>query len=615
MRRKVLLAILTAALPVALSGLGTRATAPPAGSSVIRDGEAARFTLTPPAPTTAHPEVIQPDTQIEPSIAVNPANPLNVVTGFQEGRVAGGGDETNGFATTFDGGKTWTHGEVPKLTYNVGGTSGCGPGPCDRASDAVVAFGPDNSVYFSSLTFDDSSQNGLCSSMAINVSRNGGLTWGDPVFFQDDCAGGLNDKNWVVVDNSGASGHHKGRVYVVWDRVDPVLYDYCDSGCDQQTNWAGIQLLPIESTTLGVVSPLQGIGAQPLVLSDGSLGVMYTSLTAAPVTIPGEQPDISPGGSQIEFALAPAAGSIPFPLPLPFTQLSIPVASDQANAIRYQRASDGLPAAAVDPTNGDLYITWDDGRFRSDGVNDIVFTHSSTGGLTWDTVTKVPAQQGAYLDHFNAMVAAGSDGTVHVAYLQRHEDASTNRDLFSPTIDVFYQESHDKGQTWTQPLKTSTQPSYFFYGAFSRNGLFQGDYNEIATGGGYTYIARERAYPLTPGEAHGLTYDSTNNVYTGDTSQCSSSGGVVTNAPACLSHQHQRTWVAVLGAATPGAPPAASTSGASTLPLPDTSAEAGSPLMLALLIAGIATVLGAITIRLRRRRRLGSEKAVPSTNS
>src|SRR5438552_2213805 len=44
-------------------------------------------------------DYVQPDTQIEPSIAVNPANPKNVVTVYQEGRIADGGDATNGYAT------------------------------------------------------------------------------------------------------------------------------------------------------------------------------------------------------------------------------------------------------------------------------------------------------------------------------------------------------------------------------------------------------------------------------------------------------------------------------------------------------------------------------------
>src|SRR3954447_23787892 len=98
----------------------------------------------------------QPDTQTEPSIAVNPANPLNAVAAFQEDRVDAGGDAGNGFATTFDGGRTWVHGYLPGLTTVTGGTF-------DRASDAVVTFGADPNrhghylVYANSLVFNDGS--------------------------------------------------------------------------------------------------------------------------------------------------------------------------------------------------------------------------------------------------------------------------------------------------------------------------------------------------------------------------------------------------------------------------------------------------------------------------
>src|SRR3982750_3506819 len=94
-------------------------------------------------------DYIQPDTQIEPSIAVNPANPLNAVAVYQEGRIADGGDATNGFATTFDGGASWAYGELPGLTTYPGQG-----GLMERASDAVVAFGPNNTVYANSLVFD-----------------------------------------------------------------------------------------------------------------------------------------------------------------------------------------------------------------------------------------------------------------------------------------------------------------------------------------------------------------------------------------------------------------------------------------------------------------------------
>src|SRR5207247_6969461 len=136
-----------------------------------------------PAPSDIQ-EYVQPDTQIEPSIAVNPANPRNVVTVYQEGRIANGGDATNGFATSFNGGVTWTYGELPKLTTFK--TQG---GEFERASDAVVAFGPNSLVYANSLVFDMDTGGGLRSGMAVNVSKDGGRHWSNPVILQDDQLG------------------------------------------------------------------------------------------------------------------------------------------------------------------------------------------------------------------------------------------------------------------------------------------------------------------------------------------------------------------------------------------------------------------------------------------
>src|SRR4051812_49693137 len=109
-----------------------------------------------PAPDPTNPgdavdpiqDYTQPDTQAEPSIAVNPADPRNVVTAYQEGRIANGGDATNGYATSFDGGQTWTYGELPALT-----TFPRQGGGVERARDAGGAVGPDNVVYAHSLGF------------------------------------------------------------------------------------------------------------------------------------------------------------------------------------------------------------------------------------------------------------------------------------------------------------------------------------------------------------------------------------------------------------------------------------------------------------------------------
>src|ERR1041385_4042400 len=146
------------ALPVlagAIAAGGTtslkNATAPVANAAetrkptLVQDTKASTNPLSG-GPTAGGPDsiqdYIQPDTEIEPSGAVNPKNPKNVVAVYQDRRIADGGDATNGFATSLDGGKTWTSGTLPGLT-NYPGQGGV----FERASDAVVAFGPDGTVY------------------------------------------------------------------------------------------------------------------------------------------------------------------------------------------------------------------------------------------------------------------------------------------------------------------------------------------------------------------------------------------------------------------------------------------------------------------------------------
>ena len=390
----------------------------PGGPVLLRDRLAGSFDLTPPDPVTAHPQLIQPDTTIEPSIAVNPSNPLNAVAAYQEGRVAGGGDYTNGYATTFDGGQTWQHGELPGLTYLQ-----TPPTTFDRASDAVVAFGPNNVVYANSLVFTDSTGGGTHSGIATNVSYNGGATWSPPVLLEDDNIQGSNDKNWIGVDNSDAPGHHKGRVYVTWDRGSPVVYSYCDPvnalattngtppGCEFRSNWLPLTAAPLQAYPL---YPASGISSLPLVLKDGSLGVAFTS------------------GSSVLWALAPSAGQVTFPAPLPFTQATITIATTQAASIRYQRSCDSLLVMAdVDPISGAIYVTWSDRRFRTESpntaVSDPVLVKSSDAlGTAWGAVTRIDYGEATndFVNRYCTSVAVSGDGVVHTMWRQRQEAAS-----------------------------------------------------------------------------------------------------------------------------------------------------------------------------------------------
>jgi hypothetical protein len=589
------------AVALAWSGLGTHAQAAAAPGPVLIHDVRAGVTTTPlgkvkyPVDET----VPQPDTQIEPSIAVNPADPDNAVTVFQEDRVAGGGDADNAYATTFDGGRTWIAGHFPKLTRLVGG-------PFDRASDAVVTFGADPAnpgkylVYANHLVFDDGtspSGDTKQSGMAVNVSRDGGRTWSDPVFLEQDGIAGLNDKNWIVVDNGTGSGHHTGRVYVVWDRVAPMVYTYCDSGCDQLANWSNA---PENNGAFYVFNPGPGIGSIPLVLGDGSLGILFEGDfggTPAVEDPPTDQPDVRPPNTQLMYAVAEAAGSVPFPLPLTFTQAAVGVASDQTTCCAEQRAGT-LPAAAIDPKSGRIYAVWEDSRFRTDQLNDVVVT-SSADGITWTPAARVnPGPTGDHVDRFDPSVDVGADGIVRVAYRQRdeHHGPATGRSDsgMSPRIDTYYQQSADGGSTWTAPLKVNTVETDVGYAAFSRSGAFQGDYDQLAVASdGRSYIARDESYAMYPGEPCNCSFLKGNG------------------------HQHQHTWVAVVGSGGPSSGVQAATASASPTatpvgvvveqpapqkPLPGTASAppwTGGAGAAALVVLGVAAQLG----RRRTRRR------------
>ena len=119
------------------------------------------------------------DTQVEPWVAIDPNDAATVVAVFQQGRFnTNGASADPGFATSRDGGRTWTAGNLPHLTVAVGGVF-------ERASDPAVAIGPDGAVYAATLGVNVSD---CRSGVAVQRSDDHGLTFRDPVLVQDDSA-------------------------------------------------------------------------------------------------------------------------------------------------------------------------------------------------------------------------------------------------------------------------------------------------------------------------------------------------------------------------------------------------------------------------------------------
>jgi hypothetical protein len=552
--------LLTAVAAIALGTFATAARAAYAtgNPAVLNDNQASSFT----EPVTS---VEQPNTEVEPSIAVNPADPNDVVTAFQEGRHDGGGDADNGFGASLDGGHTWTYGDLP------GNTVFSGNQQFGRASDASVAFGKDPrgykgyAAYVNNLVFNDSTNP---SGMSVNVSLDGGLTWKPAAFPEADNIEGLNDKNWIVSDNR-PSATHPGRTYIFWDKeLATIVYSYCDptvanptvtssvAGCEQSYNWSAFSpvdtcsVLPLGgsncSTLGGVLTPIEAIGAWPVVLNDGSVGVVYFNETAGVCSNPTDQScGTATIGGSIAWTLIPDAGSVAWPSPLPSTSLPVTINTYNGNSITDQRAG-GLPQAGVDPNTDNVYVVWEDGRFRTDtgsNQNDPVMSVSkplSPGaepGMSWSSLIRVDSMESKndFVDRYNTTVAVGQDGIVRVAYRQRDENQAHG---FNPAtgrgspIDTYYQESRDQATTFTAPLLVDTAQNTpdAGYGAFDTTnvqfGLFQGDYEQVAAAGpDESYVSRDESYKGT----------------------AASAPRDFTNSEAPSSTQWQQTWVSHLG--------------------------------------------------------------------
>ena len=115
------------------------ASAAPVAVSILHVGQVTDQDV----PSLSHSE---PDTVVEPDVAVSPVNPLVAVAASHDGRYPDGGAVGISYSWTHDGGRVWHHQPVPGLTRATGG-----PHVWARASDPVVAFGPNGDVAISPL--------------------------------------------------------------------------------------------------------------------------------------------------------------------------------------------------------------------------------------------------------------------------------------------------------------------------------------------------------------------------------------------------------------------------------------------------------------------------------
>jgi hypothetical protein len=409
--------------------------------------------------------------EVEPFVAVNPANPANVIGVFQQDRWSNGGARGLTTATSVDGGTTWTR-TFPHFSKCAGGTPANG-GDYDRASDPWVSFGPDGRAYQVSLSVNAAQ---TISAILTSTSTDGGLTWSEPVTVQRDVSPNgfvFNDKESLTADP-----HTAGTAYLVWDRSrfpsdmsqnpgtsrafrgDPIFAKTTNGG----VNWSTPRdILPQNQN-------VSTIGNQIAVLPDGTLVDAYLyfkGLGAPNQSLQGVQRSTDGGASWSK--------------PIEITDNTVTRVRDPDTGTPLRTGSDiggGLPDIAVDPRSGTLYVVFEDNRFSGGDHNDIALSKSNDGGLSWSSPIKVnQTPNGATA--FTPAVDVLPNGTVAVTYYDWRNNTPDPATL--PT-DEFIVVSHN-GAASFDPEARITPTSFNTANAPQARGFFLGDYEGLANNG------------------------------------------------------------------------------------------------------------------------------------
>jgi len=362
----------------------------------------------------------------EPSIAINPADPNQVVAGSVLDNVY----------TSANGGRTWTA-ETLESPYGVFG-------------DPVVLADFEGRFFYAHLSDPTGrgwSDPGLLDRIVIQRSTDGGRSWSDGSFTgyrppRDQ------DKHWLAVDPRNQHLFCTWTEFDAYGSRDPadrsrILFS---KSTDHGQSWS----VPVslsekegdcvddDQTTEGAV-PAVGPGGELYVAWSFDEGIYFDRSTDGGQTWLSEDRRIAdqPGGWSFDI---PGLG--------------------RAN---------GMPVTATDlspgPHRGNIYVNWADQRHGTDDT-DIWIIRSEDGGESWSDPLRVNDDPPGKQQFFTWMAVDPIDGAIYIVFYDR-------RAYPNEQTDVYLAWSTDGGRSFTNH-KISQSP-------FSpKPGNFFGDYNHIS---------------------------------------------------------------------------------------------------------------------------------------
>lgn len=374
------------------------------------------------------------DAANEPSIAVNPVNPANMVIGWRQFDTIASNFRQAGWAYTFDGGQSWTFPGV--LTPGV------------FRSDPSLGADSQGTFFYQSLQ----------GNLRVDVFRstNGGVTWLPPV---TEFGG---DKNWLAIDVNGGSSD--GFLYGIWQRFGGAC---CGSNTFTRSTNGGasfqtpvpVSFFPAFGTlTVGPGGEVYATGIDGTVGQDIDHYVVAKSINAknpaATPTFTGMRVDL---GGSMEIGAGPNPGGL----------------LGQPNVFVNR---------APGPRHGEVYVVGSVVPPGGFDPLDVRIIRSSNGGSVWSIPLRVNDD---VFDSWNWMAAAAvsPNGRIDAVWNDTRNSGAIN------VCQLFYAYSWDGGDSWSPNVPVSPLfDSSLGYPQQSK----MGDYSTLvsdATGADVAYTA------------------------------------------------------------------------------------------------------------------------------
>ncbi len=412
----------------------------------------------------------------EPSVAISPTNPLNIVGGANDYNTPNG-DAWLGVYASDDAGRTWQTNLIP-------GYPGCGVRDssyplteCLRsplygfqgAGDAVVAFDSNGAVYASGIAFKR--VNGAIvkkdSAIFVAKSTDGGHTWPASDVHLVIVALApkqvtFHDKEWMAVDPTD------GTIYLTWTIFNAFAVSNIVSS--HSSNGGATWSRPVVVSELSSLE-LQVQGSYLQVDDKGTVHVTWIDF----------------GANKVRYSRSTDKG-VSFSAVRDISDVQ-PIPGSPSNGT-YRTPT--LPQLAVDryptsPYYGSVYVIWNDARL---GDADIFMVTSRDGGDSWGDAARVnidPMENGA--DQFFPSAYVSPQGYLHVMFYDRSYDS--NNTLLSITYGL----SFNGGQNLSISFNATDVQFDGNGGGGSRlgqiissGGAFIGDYLNIAATNDTAYM-------------------------------------------------------------------------------------------------------------------------------